>query len=723
MAEGKPDLRTLYKQGEREAVFRELMPKATEFDVDDFRKGLRLDDAQMELIEQMVTIAFEKSELSDYDNQWDPVALTVLYKVIREPVEWLSEYLPEVPKWFTTRWCEHIIKLLWERKIAEHDSQNDNALDGGNTQGVVSAGLLLNEDISPRSSSPRPQIPLKDMICRIELVNQKDGKPQQVADLPLKQCLHPGFPAEELSSYSYFIFVVKFERVLSRDSRDPSNPPVRLHRGTLGYSIEDDRFRSIARQQGFERALEHLYKSCGDKGMRRFTHRKESPSERSARLDTSTPRATSRGRPGMPTQLEVPLQQKDRGRLGASSPRWGSPPPSPVPNLPLPPLPHTPSTRGIKGLKYGEEARENKTGTSSDIAAAERARAAAIETINAGARLTASHTNKPLPPTPGGKARLSDKVMDVLHAPGYATPRTPAAAKKPQNATSSQPHPEATSQEPTTTKPAEPIRKMPFLKRGGGLSTSRPPAPATRISRLPRTHDPPPVSKQAKKAWQIGNQANMTRGGLPAKNPNTLWPKDYTPTSIGIKRGGTSRNQVFSYDGVNGEDERSKGHTRGPFLRPFEAKKRPTVVTPQAGLSRVRSFKVEPEEWDAVTNPEDHTPRSPTKPKRISIVEAAITGAKKRVSQLLIPKLPRPPATCKSTGDVQEIIDEEPKTENRLTPPGPDDPRKSTSSTLTCTASAIKDAKLIVEPPKRKNSGLVRVPKPRAASKIDRFDA
>lgn len=729
MTKNKADLRKLYKQGERDAVFSKLKPKPGESDLSNFRKGLRVSNAQMELIEELVKVAFEESSLANYDDLGDPVALTVLFKAIVEPVEWLSEHLPEVPTWFTTLWCEHIIKIIWKSKLAKLASQNVNTRGGEKPRSVVSARPLLNEDISPRSNSPKTHIPFKDMICRIELLNQKDEKAQQVADLPVKRCLLPGSPADKFSSYSYLIFIGEFERVLNRDA---SLPLVKLRRGTVGYTNEEDRFRSIASQEGFERALEHLYKSHGDKTVLEFIHRKESASERGARLDACISGATSPGSPGITTQLRVSVEQIHRGRLGASSSRWMSPPPSPAPMVPLPPLPTGPTAQQIADLSFGERARQKKTRSSPDTTAAEQARRSAIETINVGARSTVSDTNKPLPLIPGGKARFSDKALEILHAPEFATLRAPAAAKKLQNATSSRPEAtSATTKSPATKTRAksspksEPVAKKPFLRKGGGLSPPLPATPATRISKPPRTHNPPPVSKQAKKAWQIGNQDNPTPDRLPVKNPNNLGPKSSPPRKVDIKRGGTSRFRQHgpSYDGSKGEDERLNTSFHGPFLRPVEAKRTPKVVTPQTGPSRMPSHRVEREGWDTLTNPEDHTRRSPLKPKKLSIVGAAITGAKKRVSQLLTPKLPRPPATGDFASDVEEIIDQQPEPRRSLTPPGPDNPRKSTSSSPARIATTIKDTKVVVEPAKKKTFGLVKGPNPRLSSKIDRFDA
>ena len=739
MGEERPSLRTLYSEGEREALLRSLAPKSPESEDDDFRKGLGASNEQMELVVELVKLAFEKSGLSEYDSFEDPEALSRLNVAVAEPVQWLAENLPEVPTWFTNQWCTHIIELLWKRRVEELADRRAKIRDGKLPQTVGSARNTPEPDAFPHRRSAPGSPALQDMILRIEVLNdRRDKEPQMVSDLPIKKFLLPGKPADEFSSYSYNIFVREFEKAINRGF-GPYGPSITINQGTLGYLNHDNRFKSFYRQQSFEFALEFLFGFRDDKNILSFIFRKETEDERNARLDERAEQLSK-------VSLPLPIKSTARSNVSidpanstsqaastkasstkTSSTKWRSPPPSPAPQRPLPPLPTHLSSKQLAVLNSPERARDpriRKLAKAWEGVAAKQAKEARQEAAKVISKsTTSSDLNKPLPPIPAVNPRSSDKARDAKQA----TPRTSTGTRPLAKDSSSIPRKTTTAdkgQKSTTSKQGSTVRR-PFLVKGGGLSTRGPPPdkPQAGISKPASGQTPTPLVQQTKRAWEAGNKSNPNVNNLPLKKESAT-RTHAIPVSKkgGILRGGTSRlgTSVSSSNSKRGADKRSNTSLSRPSLRNVEAKKTPKVVTPQDGPSRNPSQRAERERWETLTNPEDHTRRSPTKPKKPTLIGVAMTAAKKRVSSMLSPRTPKSPYS-----DVQELLGPEPG--EPLTPPPNQQEheagRKSNSSALTRITGTLKDKEVVVEPAKKKTLGLVKVPKPRLASKTDRFES
>ncbi|KAK0103145.1 hypothetical protein ONS96_005754 [Cadophora gregata f. sp. sojae] len=719
MGEERPSLRTIYAQGEYKVFLEKLLPTSPESEFDDFRKGLGASNEQIELLLELVNLAFKNAHLSNYDSLEDPEAKSRLKDAVAEPVLWLDQNLPEVPTWFTNKWCTHIMELMWRRKDAELADErakvrNEKLLETVDSVETPESGA------APFSKSYKAPPALPDAMIRVKVFSDRRDKDlEMVFGLPIKKFLLPGKSPDEFSSYSYDIFVRDFEKAINQDL-GCSLPRITILQGTLGYLNQDERFMSFYGQQSFESALMFLFGIPGNDNILCFIYRRETEDARNARLkvaqkyseNASVPATGSTSRSNL-SNVSINGASLGRGTKVRSRKRT-SPPPSPAPRRPLPPLPGPERERG---------SRRRQLAKSLDAVAP-------IQPTKAGEEAssiitTAKGLNKPLPPIPIDKLQTPDKAQSFEPA----TSRAKSGSKIPIRGASI-PHKTTTGTNDQTaaTSTSGIAARKPFLVKGASLSSGKhlPAKVTTRIAQPANTQSPAPLAQHTKRASDAGNRMNPNVSNLPFGSE--VVPRiDPTPISKngGIRRGGTRKfgtNTPFNNDSSDNR-RRTKTSRPHPFLRSVEAKKTPNVVNPQDGPSRISSQRAERERWETSTNPEDHTRRSLVKRKQPNMIEAVMTAAKRRVSFMLSPKSPTSP----NLSDVQEIIDQSPAPGDPLTPP-PNQPdqetgRVSTSTALSRITSTIRDKEVVVNPAKKKTLGLLKVSKPRLASKADRFGA
>ncbi|CZT04000.1 uncharacterized protein RAG0_10595 [Rhynchosporium agropyri] len=752
MASDTLDLRELYNEGEREAFFRDLAPKSPDSDINDFKNGLGYTMQNMELLEELITTSFERSGLSEFDSLSDPVALIRLNTAILEPVEWLKEHSPQVPDWFTTRWCENIIERLWKKRLVDLAEKRAKIREGKKPQtarSVASTRTLPDEDIPLRTSSRQGLASLGYMTLQMTVLDSKrDANTDRIYLFPIHRCLLPKRPAIEFASYSYTIFITEMEKAANHGS---TTEFINLRSGTVGYFNQDNFFKSIVRSQSFEVALESLYNGRGGCNTLEFFFRKESTAERNLRID-----ATMSGSASPISPFQASFSERDLNKVLWRSSRLRSPPPAPTPTGPLPPLPTGPSARQLAGMNSRRLQQEQKKKLVSDAAAAAQAKADAITVINREptsstlnvikptytgkktraslAGSTVSDTNKPLPQVPGGKPRFSDRALAVLHDPLHATPRRAPNTEQPQKPNTFLPRPSTGAPAMKALKASsstpEAIARKPFLTKGGGLSRPTGASPAgskAQKPKPPRIHAPPPVSRQAQRAWGIGNKSNATPSRLPVKGQSSRTPNSLLrPRIVDIKRGGTSRTGPKVPAEIGGVKAKINCLiTPGPILRDRAAKKHAEVVIRNKERFERSSSWATPKDPDSLTDPGDNRdppPRiQPKQPKKPTILGVAYDMTKKRMSTLLSPKRPDSQDT---NGDVQEIIDQTPEPGEALTPPGTGDaetPNKSSFNLMRIT-SALRDTQIVIDPATKKTLGLVKISTPRIISTMDRFE-
>ncbi|PBP23663.1 SNF2 family protein [Diplocarpon rosae] len=441
----RPSLRVLYTQGERDELLRSLIPKPPNLNAEDFRKALKLSEADFELVEAMVNLSFEKSGLSEFQSLREPDALIAMNSAVLEPVTFLARVLPDVPEWFTATWCTQIIQYLWQKRVDLLEAQREEIRRGKKR---IEAAPAFGQGMAMPT-----MVSLRNMTFQLVMARSERGSKVFVEELASVRCLTRGKSANEASSYSLVDFIREFEAIINSTRQSP----LRLLRGALSYRTKAGTSRPIQRQQQFEVALNDMFNARGEQYVLKFHHREENATERNARLaaDKAARRlkeearvpATNDKEKSKPKQSATP----ERGRSpGPRKQRRRSPPPSTPPTRPLPPIPtitllekeaavFNPSERAaIQASEVKLEAERAKSRAARPTAGrsgsrAREAKAEAEKAIRKGERSTPG-SNKPLPPLPASTSTKSSvrRPSPLVSRSGPRIPRgSPAPAAEP----------------------------------------------------------------------------------------------------------------------------------------------------------------------------------------------------------------------------------------------------------------------------------------------------